>query len=210
MVRATERFFRDVNSFGDPGEAIIHRFSGAADLGNWVAWSDSTLGGKSTAGLSVSPHTEGAALFSGVCSSDLPDDVGSRLRRSGFAGISTKITGDYTDLDGFQRLVYRVNGDGRIYIANLRTDNWLLGQASDDVWQAALPTRSDSGWEEIEIPLHKFVLTHKGRVLPEANQIHPGRVVSMGIALADSKELNQSGPFKLELEWIKGKSASVT
>ena len=40
-----------------------------------------------------------------------------------------------------RRLPATRRGDGRIYIANLRTDNWLTGGNSDDVWQAPLFTR---------------------------------------------------------------------
>lgn len=61
----------------------------------------------------------------------------------------------------------------------------------------------------MEIPLEAFVLTHKGKVLPSRHEMHPGRVISMGIALAGGDRLQPSGPFKLEIEWIKGKSATV-
>ena len=47
---------------------------------------------------------------------------------------------DFLDLDEYNAFVFRLRGDGRNYIANLRTDNWITGGQSHDVWQAALFT----------------------------------------------------------------------
>ena len=47
----------------------------------------------------------------------------------------------YLDLDGFDALVFRIRTDGRKYIANLRTDNWIVGGKSHDLWQAFLFAR---------------------------------------------------------------------
>ena len=46
------------------------------------------------------------------------------------------------DIDEYDHVVFRVHGDGRKYIANLRTENWLVGGRSHDVWQAFLFARS--------------------------------------------------------------------
>ena len=50
-------------------------------------------------------------------------------------------TGEQLDLDEYDHMVFRVHGDGRKYIANLRTENWLVGGRSHDVWQAFLFAR---------------------------------------------------------------------
>ena len=42
----------------------------------------------------------------------------------------------FEGLDEYDALVFRIFGDGRKYIANIRTDNWIIGTKSDDVWQA--------------------------------------------------------------------------
>lgn len=47
----------------------------------------------------------------------------------------------HLDLDDFHSLVFRVRGDGRKYLANIRTDNWVVGQSTEDVWQAFLFAR---------------------------------------------------------------------
>lgn len=48
---------------------------------------------------------------------------------------------EYLDIDTYDHLVFRVKGDGRKYIASLRTDNWIIGGRSHDVWQAFLFAR---------------------------------------------------------------------
>ena len=51
------------------------------------------------------------------------------------------VQGQYLDTEGFDALGFRVRGDGRMYIASLRTDNWIVGSNSHDVWQAFLFAR---------------------------------------------------------------------
>ena len=46
--------------------------------------------------------------------------------------------GEVYDLDQYSGLQYRIRGDGRTYIANLRLDNFT-GQATD-VWQVPFRT----------------------------------------------------------------------
>lgn len=47
---------------------------------------------------------------------------------------------EFEGLDEYNAFLFKVQGDGRNYIANLRTDNWITGGQSHDVWQAALFT----------------------------------------------------------------------
>ena len=56
-------------------------------------------------------------------------------------GIVLQETGEQLDIDEYDHVVFRVQGDGRKYIANLRTENWLVGGRSHDVWQAFLFAR---------------------------------------------------------------------
>lgn len=50
--------------------------------------------------------------------------------------------GRYMDTENYDALAFRIRGDGRKYIANLRTANWIVGEdKSHDVWQAFLLAR---------------------------------------------------------------------
>ncbi len=53
-------------------------------------------------------------------------------------------TNDILDMDGYDALSFRLNGDGRKYIASLRVDDWIVGETSHDVWQAFLFARAHS------------------------------------------------------------------
>ncbi len=84
----------------------------------------------------------------------MPADANARLKRSGFAGMSVRApSGSYIDLDDFHSLVFRVLGDGRPYLANIRTDNWVVGETAEDVWQAFLFARKGNGvrWRSLWI-----------------------------------------------------------
>ena len=111
----------------------------------------------------------------------------------------------YLDLSDFGSLVFRVKGDGRPYLANLRTDNWVVGEGGDDLWQAVLPVKA-GGWQEIEIPFVNFLLTWRGRVVEEQMELNSGRITSLGIALAGREDLQEEGPFRLDLDWIAARN----
>ena len=66
-------------------------------------------------------------------------------------------TGEQLDIDEYDHVVFRVHGDGRKYIANLRTENWLVGGRSHDVWQAFLFARSAGIKERGNLPNADFL-----------------------------------------------------
>ena len=66
-------------------------------------------------------------------------------------------TGEQLDIDEYDHVVFRVHGDGRKYIANLRTENWLVGGRSHDVWQAFLFARSAGIRERGNLPNADFL-----------------------------------------------------
>ena len=55
-------------------------------------------------------------------------------------------------------------GDGRPYVASLRTDNWAKERSEPpDLWQCFL-FAPEGQWHTVKLPLKHFLLTHKGRV----------------------------------------------
>lgn len=155
------------------------------------------------------PPLQGTAEFRGEYSRAVRDDASDRLKRSGFAGISTRADdGEYLDLDDYHSLVFRVRGDGRKYLANLRTDNWVVGETGQDVWQAFLFARAGE-WTEVEVPLDRFLLTWRGKFVEQRVEMNPARVTGVGISLAGGEELQPEGGYRLGLEWIAARNNAV-
>jgi hypothetical protein len=52
---------------------------------------------------------------------------------------------------------------------------------------------------EFELPLKDFVPVYRGKQLPHMGEMKPGNIRQIGLLISDM----QSGPFSIELEWIK-------
>lgn len=150
---------------------------------------------------------QGTAEFSGRFSTELGDSAHARLKRSGFAGFSLRARppGSTIDIEDFDSLVFRLRSDGRKYIASVRCDSWIVDDKSHDVWQAFLFARKGE-WEEVEVPLSRFLLTWKGKVVEEVVELHPKRITSIGISLAGSQGLQEEGDFRLGIEWVAARN----
>ena len=61
-------------------------------------------------------------------------------------------------------------------------------------------------WQDVEVPLSRFLLTWRGKVVDEVVHMNRGRVISLGISLAGGAKLQPDGPFKLDIKWIKAVS----
>ncbi|KAK9834154.1 hypothetical protein WJX81_003453 [Elliptochloris bilobata] len=204
FARSAKQVLKKVHNPLGEEERTLFSFGSAADLQRWNVFSDSQQGGNSTAALIPSAEHTGTASFEGDFSAELCQEAKEAKRgiqRSGFAGMHS-LEGDYLDLEERDVLVLRVRGDGRKYLVSLRTDNWVAGVTSHDVWQAFLfapPGR----WEEVQVPLSRFLLTWKGRLVEERSAMNPERVVSLGIGLAGGPSLQAPGRFFLGLDWVK-------
>lgn len=71
----------------------------------------------------------------------LDQEEDADIKRAGYCVASSKVThiADYFDLSGCTHLVLDIKGDGRTYIANVRTDS--IAGTGGDVWQAPFKTR---------------------------------------------------------------------
>ncbi|KAK9803259.1 hypothetical protein WJX72_001399 [[Myrmecia] bisecta] len=201
LVRNTQDFIQKVKDPYPPSSRQLFRFKSPEDLAAWNIFTDQEFGGLSTASLSSSAAYPGTANFAGEYSTELGVDAGDRIRRSGFAGIRSQETGEHIDLEPFDHLVFRVRGDGRKYIANIRTENWIVGDRSHDIWQAYLFARKGV-WQDVRVPLDRFLLTWKGKLVETEVEMARQRVLSLGISLAGGEDLQPHGPFCLGLENI--------
>lgn len=119
----------------------LFEFQTAEDLQLWKTTADSILGGKSSAMIQ---HKAGEkyASFCGIYSREIGENASPRLKKSGFVSMIGRHHGAHIDLETYQSLVYKIRGDGRTYLANVRTDNWIVGDHAEDIWQAVLtPSR---------------------------------------------------------------------
>lgn len=100
-------------------------------------------------------------------------------------------------------LVVRAKGDGNRYLTTVRTDNWMTGEASHDLWQAFLFARKDE-WSDVHIPFKRFLLTWKGKLVETRSEINARSIISISISLAGSDSKTPANPqFHLGIDYIK-------
>jgi len=169
-----------------------------------------------TANEDVLALTSSYGVLRGNISSEIPIGGQSALVRSGFAGMRTKpLVATLTnpdpvmDFDAFDALSYRVRGDGRAYIASLRTENWLTDDTSRDVWQCAFQPPAGE-WVDVVIPIDAFTQTYRGRAVHDHTRMSANRVVYAGISVAGSVETDldarrrSDGAFRLDVHSVVG------
>lgn len=134
---------------------VVFEFKSAQDAARWRVSSDSAFGGLSSGSIQVEEGASAFGRFSGMYSKDIGPKAHPKLKKSGFVSMTgrTDSLSPYIDLESYQSLIYRVRGDGRTYLANLRTDNWVTGgdSNSEDIWQAVLLSKEyvHLGWASI-------------------------------------------------------------
>jgi NADH dehydrogenase [ubiquinone] 1 alpha subcomplex assembly factor 1 len=159
---------------------VLFSFRSQADVERWHVVTDAYFGGRSDATLALSASGD-AAVFSGRCSTAA--DADADLRRAGYCCAASKVLalGDYLDLEHYSHLVYRVRGDGRRYIANLRVDN--MTGSGGDVWQAPLAPPAGA-WATVRIPFEAFVMTHRGQLVQRRFPLARSSIISLGVAVS--------------------------
>ncbi len=66
------------------------------------------------------------------------------------------------------------------------------------------------GWQDVTIPMHRFLQTHKGRLVETRSEMNIHRILSLGISTASLGDVKQDGPFSLGIQNIKAKMQDVT
>ena len=65
--------------------------------------------------------------------------------------------------------------------------------------------RRKGEWQDVSIPLDRFLLTWRGRMVEGDAQLQTARITSLSISVAGGDLDSQpEGPFCLELDCIKG------
>lgn len=146
----------------------------------WPSIDDVVMGGASRSEMSMSG---GYATFRGVVSLD---------NNGGFASVRSS-PGRH-DLSSCRGLLLRVRGDGKRYGVRLRTT-----AAFDGVSYQVTIDPPPGEWHEIELPFHRFEPVFRGRRVPGSPPLATSNVMTFGLIIADK----QSGPFALDIEWIR-------
>ncbi|KAJ0402911.1 hypothetical protein ATCC90586_006033 [Pythium insidiosum] len=129
--------------------------------------------------LSSKQYDQPSAVFSGRLSlACQPTEVG--VVRSGYCAVRGSIPRDLL-LHGYEGLTMRVMTDGREYRLNAQMDGW-------------------NPLNLYMLPFRDFLLTTKGYYkYDDPTPLDPGKLRSIGIAIADQKE----GDFEIRVQWIK-------
>ena len=166
-------------------EEVLFSFSEGTT--GWVIVNDGVMGGRSQGGVR---RTEAGHLeFAGTVSLE---------NRGGFSSVRSPASN--LNLRGFDAIVIKVRGDGRMYYFDVRTPAQERFPASS-YRQSIQPAAGE--WQEVRLSLSDFAVSAFGQQLP-GGQLDVSRVVSLGFTIADKK----AGPFKIEVEWIKAVGAA--
>jgi monofunctional biosynthetic peptidoglycan transglycosylase len=157
---------------------VLFSFALAEACAGWYSIDDPVMGGLSSSRVEC---REGAMAFTGRVSLE---------NNGGFASIRS--AAGRHDLRGYEGIELRVDGDGKTYKLNVRTD------AGFDGIQYQTSFRAPPGWHDVQIPFAAFEPRFRGRLVRDAPPLDPARIVSFGFLISDRQE----GPFALRVEQI--------
>ena len=156
-------------------------FAGPETAQKWQAVNDNVMGGVSDGRFKIT--ADKTMEFSGRLSLE---------NNGGFASVRTKPTD--LEINAGDTIVVRLKGDGREYVLNVYTKSRRMAFS----YRAPLPTTRDE-WTEVSVPLQEFIPTAFGNRVQGMGPVEPDQINSLGFMLSDKK----SGPFKLEVDWVK-------
>jgi monofunctional biosynthetic peptidoglycan transglycosylase len=162
-------------------------FDFRSETRGWPSIDDVVMGGVSSSDMTV---VDGVAVFTGRLSLD---------RGGGFCSVRTR-PGAF-DLSDYDALVVRARGDGKRYKLRLRTTDAFDGVS----YEHGFETRAGE-WQEHELALARFRPVFRGRAVPGAPPPDLSEVRTFGLLISDRQE----GPFRLEIEWIAGRTVGAT
>ncbi|KAL8159980.1 hypothetical protein V2J09_001517 [Rumex salicifolius] len=182
-----------------PTEKLIFSFKSKQALQRWHLYSDSELGGLSSASLEIADSGDGLrGVFSGNLSLDMNEESTWNMKRSGFCGMRSKKFDGFIDLESYDTIALKLKGDGRSYISTIYTENWVNspGQEEDNSWQAF-----------VYIPLARYLPTWRGNVIDARMEMNPSRILGMSFSVnaegGTPGARSGGGDFRLEFDWIK-------
>lgn len=159
---------------------VLLDFEDASEVSQWFPVDDVVMGGVSRSSFTLAGS--GIARFSGTVSLE---------NSGGFASVRTSARA--WSAAGAKAFVLRVRGDGRTYKFTARTDD-----AFDGVQYQCRFTPPAGAWVELRLPVESFAASFRGREVPGAQALDPGRLRALGLMVSD----RQAGAFDLLVDWI--------
>lgn len=151
----------------------------------WFTVNDDVMGGVSSSVVAVNTDQQQLS-FNGNLSLE---------NNGGFASTRSQWT-EY-DLTGYDGIVLRVRGDGKVIQVRIRGE-----ETGPDVAYAAAFQTKPNEWQEVYIPFAEMVPTFRGFVVRDAGPLNPATIRSFGLMITDK----QVGEFALDVDWIKAVS----
>lgn len=156
---------------------ILFDFSGTSDITDWTVVNDDVMGGRSNGSFSV--NSEGNGVFEGSVSLE---------NNGGFSLVRYQMGN--TNVQGFQKVVIRLKGDGKRY-------QFRLKRYENNYFSYVAYFQTSGEWQVIEIPFQELYPAFRGRRLNEPN--FPGDSIAE-IAFLIGNQKNET--FKLELDEV--------
>ena len=168
------------NNMLTTNEIILEDFSPKNHL-EWQIINDGVMGGMSEGRFRI--NTDQTADFWGNVSIE---------NNGGFASVRALLKAPVSG--NFQKIILRVNGDGKTYSFRIRTDANFDGVA----YACNFVTKKDE-WMEHEFAPTDFIPTFRGRILQNVVPLNETQIRQIGFLISDK----QSGSFSLKIDWIK-------
>lgn len=159
----------------------IFCFDSTENEARWFAVNDVVMGGISKSAATLDLENQ-RLIFSGFVSLE---------NNGGFASIKS-VSNQY-DLSGYNGIILRVRGDGKIYRFRVRSERTESQIAYTSWFETKLET-----WEEIYLPFSKMTPIFRGAVVDDAEAIDLRSIRSFGLMVAEKQE----GSFLLEVDLI--------
>lgn len=163
-------------------DTSFFEFKSEEEINLWRIVNDGVMGGLSKGNIQwdESPNT---MIWSGNVSLE---------NNGGFASIRT--APQNYGAGPFEKVIFRVKGDGKVYKFRLRSSGNFDGIA----YSLDFKTKK-AEWIEISLPINDFLPTFRGRIFPEYGTIKTENLQQIGFLIAGK----QKGKFSLEVDWIR-------
>ncbi|MFK7803719.1 MAG: CIA30 family protein [Anaerolineae bacterium] len=164
-----------------PGSEL---FTFTAGEPGWYTVDDNVMGGVSSSTVAIAESSQ--LYFSGDMSLE---------NNGGFSSVRSDW--QINDLTGFDGVLLRVKGDGKVYRLRIRTDS--VGRSIS--YNALFKTTAET-WTTVFVPFAEMVPTYRGFIM-DVGPLDPATIGSFGFMLSDK----QPGEFELTVDWMRAVSA---